>query len=177
VQIARLIGLFQSSASAFLNTLRFPLVLSFGSASSGGRKHVLNARGLRGDAIGRIWESDDGAFYYRRETLPNPHEPRGFLDDKLFNYFLTSRRDILFMTRDDLEQVWGWANDKLATGEQPPWAWEQYVKLCEMLDVISARMAGNKVSSSSRYTQRQSAHLRLIANSVNNERRPARPSY
>jgi hypothetical protein len=32
------------------------------------------------------------------------------------NYLLTSQRHILFMTRDDLEQVWGWANEKLATG-------------------------------------------------------------
>jgi hypothetical protein len=96
---------------------------------------------------------------------------------RLFNSFLTGQRESLSMTRDDLEHLWAWANDKLATGEQPPWAWEQYVKLCEMLDVISARMAGNKVSGSSRYTQRQSAHLRLIANSVNSERRPARPSF
>jgi len=96
---------------------------------------------------------------------------------RLFNSFLTGQRESLSMTRDDLEHLWAWANDKLATGEQPPWAWEQYVKLCEMLDVISARMAGSKVSGSSRYTQRQSAHLRLIANSVNSERRPARPSF
>ena len=67
------------------------------------------------------------------------------------------------MTRDDLEQVWGWANEKLATGEQPPWAWEQYVKLCETLDAISARMSGNKVSASSRYAQHQAPHLRLVA--------------
>ena len=80
------------------------------------------------------------------------------------------------MTRDDLEQVWGWANDKLATGEQPPWAWEQYVKLCETLDAISARMPGNKVSGSSQYAQRHDAHLRLVADNGVIEGDHARPS-
>ena len=79
------------------------------------------------------------------------------------------------MTRDDLEQVWGWANDKLATGEQPPWAWEQYVKLCETLDAIAARISGNKSSDSFRYAHCQAPQLRLVADNV--ARRPARPSF
>ena len=35
------------------------------------------------------------------------------------------------MTREELEKVRAWANDKIATGTEPPWAWSQYMKLRE----------------------------------------------
>jgi hypothetical protein len=40
--------------------------------------------------------------------------------------------------RADLERVRQWADAKLATGEEPPWAWYQYMKLRETLDAILA---------------------------------------
>jgi len=64
------------------------------------------------------------------------------------------------MTRDDLEHVWVWANEKLATGDHPPWVWDQYVKLCEILDTISAGMASAEQLPRSR--QCQGTHLRLV---------------
>ena len=42
--------------------------------------------------------------------------------------------------RDKLKEVRDWANEKLATGEEPPWAWFQYMKLRETLDQILAGM-------------------------------------
>ena len=38
--------------------------------------------------------------------------------------------------RADLERVRAWADGKLATGDEPPWAWYQYMKLRETLDAI-----------------------------------------
>jgi len=45
------------------------------------------------------------------------------------------------MTREELEKVRSWADAKLSTGEEPPWAWDQYMKLRETLDAILAGMA------------------------------------
>src|SRR5262245_17187892 len=79
------------------------------------------------------------------------------------NCFLTSQRDSLHMTRDDLEQVWGWANDKLATGEQPPWVWDQYLKLCETLDALLAGMAANRSLEPPQPMRSRGTHLRLVS--------------
>ena len=40
------------------------------------------------------------------------------------------------MTKEDLKKIRQWADDKIATGEEPPWAWFQYMKLRETLDAI-----------------------------------------
>jgi len=42
------------------------------------------------------------------------------------------------MTRAELQRVLDWANDKLATRAEPPWAWYQYMKLRETLEAILA---------------------------------------
>lgn len=42
--------------------------------------------------------------------------------------------------RAELERVREWTDAKLATGEEPPWAWYQYMKLRETLDAILAGM-------------------------------------
>ena len=44
------------------------------------------------------------------------------------------------MEQPDLRAVREWANAKLATGEEPPWAWYQYMKLREVLDTILSGM-------------------------------------
>lgn len=64
------------------------------------------------------------------------------------------------MTRDDLEHVWAWANEKLASGEQPPWMWDQYVKICEVLDTISAGMPPATRRPQSKSCE--GTHLRLV---------------
>jgi hypothetical protein len=41
----------------------------------------------------------------------------------------------------DLRRVRDWAHDKLQGGNEPPWAWYQYMKLVETLDAIIDGMA------------------------------------
>jgi hypothetical protein len=70
------------------------------------------------------------------------------------------------MDRKRLEEVRAWAHAKLATGEEPPWAWYQYMKLRETLDAILAGM--DAVTPPSRQDSPQSElrsdeYLRLVA--------------
>jgi hypothetical protein len=44
------------------------------------------------------------------------------------------------MTRKELEKVRTWAMDKIATGDEPPWAMSEYTKLRNTMDSILARM-------------------------------------
>jgi hypothetical protein len=39
-------------------------------------------------------------------------------------------------TKTQLEAVRAWADGKIVTGAEPPWAWYQYMKLRETLDAI-----------------------------------------
>jgi hypothetical protein len=68
------------------------------------------------------------------------------------------------MTRVELEHVREWAIGKLATGEEPPWAWYQYMKLRETLDALLAGMDAvmPQTESSPREVPRQGKHLRLV---------------
>jgi hypothetical protein len=68
------------------------------------------------------------------------------------------------MTRAELERVREWALQKLATGEEPPWAWYQYMKLRETLDAILAGMDAvtRQTENSPREAPPQEMHLRLV---------------
>lgn len=66
------------------------------------------------------------------------------------------------MTKTELERVREWANAKIATGDEPPWAWFQYMKLRETLDAILAGMAAVTTESSPQSAPRPGAHLRLV---------------
>jgi hypothetical protein len=46
------------------------------------------------------------------------------------------------MTREDIERFREWAQAKIAGGQEPPWAWYQYMKLRETLDAILDGMSG-----------------------------------
>ena len=41
---------------------------------------------------------------------------------------------------NELMRIRYWADQKLEAGEEPPWAWYQYMKLREALDAIIAGM-------------------------------------
>jgi hypothetical protein len=43
--------------------------------------------------------------------------------------------------RADLERIREWADEKIGAGNEPPWAWYQYMKLRETLDAILAGMS------------------------------------
>lgn len=66
------------------------------------------------------------------------------------------------LMRDELERVREWAQAKLATGEEPPWAWYQYMKLRETLDAILAGMDSVTTESSQQLAQQPETHLRLV---------------
>lgn len=69
------------------------------------------------------------------------------------------------MTKAELERVRAWTQAKLATGEEPPWAWYQYMKLRETLDAILAGMEAVtlQTESSPPAAQHPGMRLRLVA--------------
>lgn len=64
--------------------------------------------------------------------------------------------------REDLQKIRDWADAKIATGEEPPWAWYQYMKLCETLDAILAGMAATTTESLRQSPDNPDVHLRLV---------------
>ena len=68
------------------------------------------------------------------------------------------------MGRGELQRVRDWAHAKIAAGEEPPWAWYQYMKLRETLDAILGGMDAVKpqTESSPREAQHPGKHLRLV---------------
>lgn len=62
--------------------------------------------------------------------------------------------------REELQRVRQWAQEKIATGQEPPWAWYQYMKLSEAIDTI---LAGNAAATSSpQSASRPGGPLRLV---------------
>ena len=62
-----------------------------------------------------------------------------------------------------LEEVRDWAKAKIASGDEPPWAWLQYMKLIETLDAILVGQACViTMENSLQSGQHQDVHLRLV---------------
>lgn len=68
------------------------------------------------------------------------------------------------MTKAELQRVLDWTNEKLATGEEPPWAWYQYMKLRETLEAILLGMEASmpQTESSPPSEPHSGTHLRLV---------------
>jgi hypothetical protein len=66
------------------------------------------------------------------------------------------------MTKDHLRAIRQWADDKLAQGSEPPWAWYQYMKLRETLDAILAGMEATTPLGSPESGVRQEKHLHVV---------------
>ena len=64
--------------------------------------------------------------------------------------------------KTQLEQVRAWAQAKIAAGQEPPWAWYQYMKLLETLDAILAGMAVTQMENSPQPVEHPEKHLRLV---------------
>lgn len=64
--------------------------------------------------------------------------------------------------RDELQKVRDWANEKISGGQEPPWAWYQYMKLVETVDAILHGMAATTTASSQQSEEHLGAHLRLV---------------
>lgn len=78
--------------------------------------------------------------------------------------------------RADLERIREWAQAKIAAGEEPPWAWYQYMKLRETLDAILAGMDATTTTESSQQSeQHPERHLRLVEDTDPQDTAPHRP--
>lgn len=67
--------------------------------------------------------------------------------------------------RADLERIREWAGDKIGAGDEPPWAWYQYMKLRETIDAILGGMGVvvTTPANSPQSEQPQGSGLRLAA--------------
>ena len=62
----------------------------------------------------------------------------------------------------ELVKVRNWAKAKLAARSEPPWAWYQYMKLCEVVEAILAGMVVTIPADSPQSDQPPEKHLRLV---------------
>jgi|SRR5215472_7349748 len=87
-------------------------------------------------------------------------------------------RDNPAMGRGELERVRAWADTKIATGEEPPWPWYQYMKLRETLDAILAGMDAvtPQTESSPREVSLREMRLRLVDATRSPDKVQRRPS-
>jgi hypothetical protein len=67
--------------------------------------------------------------------------------------------------REELERVLAWANEKLMAGEEPPWAWYQYMKLRETVEAILAGMDAATTDHSQQSREHPEKHLRVVESS------------
>ena len=78
------------------------------------------------------------------------------------NYRMNQKSDKKI--RADLERIHEWASGKIGAGNEPPWAWYQYMKLRETVDAILGGMAAVTPTGSLRQREQQSGSgLRLVA--------------
>ena len=75
--------------------------------------------------------------------------------------------------KEDLERVRAWAHEKTQSGNEPPWAWYQYMKLVEACDAI---LGGMSVTSPTGGLQQSACnsgvHLRLVDSTYPQENAP-----
>lgn len=74
-----------------------------------------------------------------------------------------------------LEQARGWAKDKLAAGQEPPWSWYQLMKLVEAADAILAGMDATK-ENLPLSEQPAEKHLRLVGSTDPQDSAQPRPA-
>ncbi len=78
--------------------------------------------------------------------------------------------------QSELQKVREWADAKIASGEEPPWAWFQYMKLRETLDAILTGIDSTTTESSLQSAVHQETHLRLVASTDQRDGVPPRQS-
>lgn len=61
-----------------------------------------------------------------------------------------------------LREVRQWAKAKIDGGQEPPWAWYQYMKLLETIDAILGASAAVTTENSRQSEVQLGAHLRLV---------------
>ena len=80
------------------------------------------------------------------------------------------------MTSEELQRVRDWADAKLATGAEPPWAWQQLSRLRETIDGIIAGMeATQQTASLQESEERPATGLRLVVSTDRPDSAPRHP--
>jgi hypothetical protein len=74
--------------------------------------------------------------------------------------------------RADLERIREWACDKIGAGNEPPWAWYQYMKLRESLDAILGGFSMAIPADSLRSGSYRESGLRLVASKYRRDTAP-----
>jgi len=75
-----------------------------------------------------------------------------------------------------LNEVRQFAQSKIATGQEPPWAWYQYMKLIETVDVILGGMDCTITTENLQQSeQRQDGPLRLVDSTYQQDTAQCRP--
>lgn len=64
--------------------------------------------------------------------------------------------------QNELESVRDWAKAKVKAGQEPPWAWYQYMKLIETTEAILAAQGAIRTVSSPQSVERSGTHLRPV---------------
>ena len=78
--------------------------------------------------------------------------------------------------KDELERVRELARAKLQGGQEPPWAWYQYMKLVEACDAILAGMDAVTTADSQESPSQSERHLRLVGQADRPDSTPRRPA-
>lgn len=76
-----------------------------------------------------------------------------------------------------LQDVRQWAKDKIAGGQEPPWAWYQYMKLTETIDaILGGAECVTTMENSQQSVQRSDGRLRLVDSTCPQDGAQHRPS-
>jgi hypothetical protein len=77
---------------------------------------------------------------------------------------------------NDLNRIQNWAQEKIAQGSEPPWAWYQYMKLIETINALRAGQKATQPTVSSPQSEKHpGAHLRLVALANQQDSAPRHP--
>ena len=68
-----------------------------------------------------------------------------------------------------------WASEKRSSGQEPPWAWFQYLKLEETLGSLLSGMAATIPLGSFQSDLRQESQLRLAGHEAQRPEKPPAP--
>jgi hypothetical protein len=79
--------------------------------------------------------------------------------------------------RTELEKIREWADSKISSGSEPPWAWYQYMKLKETVDAILGGMdTVTATASLQQCGHNQGVALRLVGSKNPRDNTPHHPA-
>jgi hypothetical protein len=81
------------------------------------------------------------------------------------------------MDEKKLRAVRAWADEKIASGQEPPWAWYQYMKLIEALDAILSGQSVTTTESSPQLEGPAGKRLQLVDATFPQDSAQSHPPY